>query len=586
MKKINISFLLISLFIININGYSATVVKNKQTPVVTRILELQDDLNKFNDIAEIVNYVDEIYGNIYDSVEKGGKITLYFGPNHGKDETERWRGITTNRVGITGLPEEYYSMLYSRKLYNLLSQNKFFNIVAKDEYRQVLEGKADSYHYMKFKDVMSNAKNAGAFMVVEMHMNNVSIFSKADGLVNMPGIHMARDSSGRKLLINITDTYSGFLTLYNKYDAGGFSRQYALNIRDALVSKGYLANNWDYGAVADDRFTYYLNFPVSVIYECGFISHPVEEKKLRDPEYMNGMVNTHYEMLLKTFNDIYGMDISKNEFKGKRKDFKSGIEILKLARLAIYFIQHTDTKSANIAVKAMNDLYLNSKTKDSINYYTSIMHTINQAESYFQKGIKYRNKKKFNKARACFVDAKESINRNEMYSAYKEKYSNAIYGNKKNRITTIARDNTNTANIKYEKKSVDTAIQVKASPVTKPFIMTLRTGESLEDAIKTSLDPDTKSLRLIADSMNNYKKISFVKVRTYLPKRKKYKTTYTKKYYDFEFKPGIFVVQVDRNMKIVKADRVSSVYLDSNKYQNQQYMKNSYFTQIEQDKKI
>jgi len=258
---------------------------------------------------------------------------------------------------------------------------------------------------------MTNAKNAGAFMVIEMHMNNVSIFSKADGLVNMPGIHMARDSSGRKLLINITGTYSGFLTLYNKYDAGGFSKQYALNIRDSLVDKGYKANSWDYGAVADDRFTYYLNFPVSVIYECGFISHPQEEKELLKTEYMDGMIKTQYEMLLKTFNDIYGIDISKSEFKGKRKDYKSGIEILKLARLAIYFIQNADTRSANIAVKAMKDLYYNSRTKDSINYYTSIMSTINHAEGYFQKGIKYRNKRKFNKARVCFVNAKESINR-------------------------------------------------------------------------------------------------------------------------------------------------------------------------------
>ena len=582
MKKFIVIFLLPALLCIYTNSFSESTLKNKQTAVIAKILEKQDDRNIFNGAVEIINYIDEIYGNLYDSLENGGKITLYFGPAHGKDDTERWRGITTNRVGVTGLPEEYYSILYSRKLYSLLKQNPFINIAAKDEYRQVLEGKSDSYHYMKFIDVMTNAKNADAFMVVEMHMNNVSIFEKADGLVNMPGIHMARDSSGKKLLINITGTYSGFLTLYNKYDAGGFSKQYAVNIRDALVSKGYQANSWDYGAVADDRFTYYLNFPVSVIYECGFISHPVEEKKLMQNDYMDGIVKTDYDMLLKTFNDIYGIDISKNEFKGKRKDFKAGIEVLKLARLAIYFIQHADTKSANMAVKAMNDSYYNSQTKDSIRYYTSIINTINHAEDYYYKGTKYRNKKKFNKARTCFVNAKESLNRNEMYSAYKEKYSIAIYGNKKNR--NIANDNTPDTN--WEKKRFETAVPVKASQVTKPFILALSSGENLENAVMESLDPDTKTLKSISESMKNYKKVSMVKVRKYSSKKHRYVTTYKKKVYDFDFKSGIFVVQIDRNMKIVRAERVSKVYLDPNRYQNQQYLKNSYFTQIEQERNL
>lgn len=582
------------------NSFSETLIKNKQTPAINKILDMQDNKNTVTDLSEIINYIDEIYGNIYDSVEKGGKITLYFGPAHGKDDTERWRGVTTNRVGVTGLPEEYYSMQYARKLYTLLKQNPFFNIAAKDEYREVLEGKSDSYHYMKFRDVMTNAKSAGAFMVIEMHLNNVSIFSKADGLVNMPGIHMARDDDGRKLLINITDTYSGFLTLYNKYDAGGFSKQYALNIRDSLVSKGYQANNWDYGAVADDRFTYYLNFPVSVIYECGFISHPVEEKKLLEKDYMDGIVNTHYEMLLKTFNDIYGMDISKNEFKGKRKDFTTGIEILKLARLAIYFIEHADTKCANKAVKTMRELYYNPRTRDSINYYSSIMNTINHAENYYYKGTRYRNKKKFNKARTCFVNAKESLNRNELYSAYKEKYSTAIYGNRRNRNiakdSSAAKNNIQSADntfqttgdteLKRDKKSADTSVSVKTSSITKPFILALRQGETLENAVIESLNPDPKNLKIIIDSLNNYKYVSHEKTRVYSQKRKKYKTVYTKKYHNYEFRPGIFVVRTDRKMKIVKADRVSSVYLDPNKYQNQQYLKNSYFTQIEQDKNL
>ena len=218
------------------------------------------------------------------------------------------------------------------------------------------------------------------------------------------------------------------------------------------------------------------------------------------------------------------------------------------------------------------------------------MNTINHAERYYKRGTGYRNKKKFNKARTCFVNAKESLNRNELYTAYKEKYSIAIYGNKRNR--NIAKDNKSrretaeNLNSRYDISSIDTAIPVKTSSVTKPFILTLRNGQNLENAVIESLNPDSKSLKSIIESMNNYKKISWEKTRKYFPKKKKYKTVYTKKFRDYEFKSGIFVVRVDSKMRIVKADRVSSVYLDPNKYQNQQYLKNSYFTQIEQDKNL
>jgi len=596
MKLINIILPVLMILCSSALSYSETVIKNKQTPIIDKILNMQDNKNTYSDIADIINYIDEIYSGLYDSLEQGGKITIYFGPAHGKDHTGRWRGTTTNRVGTTGLPEEYYSIQYSRKLYKLLKENPFIDIATSDEYRDVLEGKSDSYHYMPFKDEMNNAKNAGAFMVIEMHMNNVSIFSKADGLVNMPGIHMARDGQGRKLLINITGSYSGFLTLYNKYDASGFSRQYAVNIRDNLVAKGYKANSWEYGAVADDRFTYYLLFPISIIYECGFISHPDEDKKLLNEDYMNGMVASQYEMLLKTFNDIYGINISKEKFSGKKKNFQANVELLKLARLTVYFIKNGDTKSANAAVKAMNVSYFNPQTKDSIDYYNSIINTINKAERHYANGVAHRNKKKFNKARTSFVQGKATLSNNDLYSAYRNKFAAAIHGNKMIRTksdTAIAsgNENKNSSEIKSASangaaKNTNAAISVKSSPVTKPFIMTLRDGMNIETAIMEALAPDQKNLKIITDSMNNYKSVSYTPIKTYSKKQKKHIITNKKTVKDFEFKPGIFIAELNKDMKIVKVTKVSSVYLDPNKYQNHQYLKNSYFTQIEMEKEI
>jgi len=202
---------------------------------------------------------------------------------------------------------------------------------------------------------------------------------------------------------------------------------------------------------------------------------------------------------------------------------------------------------------------------------------------YYNKGITLRNKKKFNKSRAAFINAKESLNRNDVYSAYKVKYGVAIYGNKRSR--SVAKESTPRVR-KLEKPRGETAVPVKASSVTKPFILALSNGESLENAIVESLNPDSDNIKSITDSMSNYKTVSWVKSRKYLPKKKKYKTVYTKKYNDYEFKPGIFIVHMDRNMRIVKANRVSKIYLDHNKYQNHQYLKNSYFTQIEQTRDL
>ncbi|HQO41249.1 MAG TPA: N-acetylmuramoyl-L-alanine amidase, partial [Spirochaetota bacterium] len=374
-------------------------LKKSQSATINKIISNEKSESRKKELVDIINYIDTTYGELHEKLARGEKITIYFGPAHGKDHTGEWRGITTNRIGVTGLPEEYYSIKYSRKLYDLLKKNRFIEIAAKPEYRSVLEGKSDSYHYMKFRDVMRNARASNSFMVIEMHMNNVAIFNKADGLVNMPGIHMARDSNGRKMIVNIKSTNSGFLTLYNKFDASDFSRQYAVNIRQSLVKKGYIPNGWEYGAVADDRFTYYLNFPISLIYECGFISDPEEEKKLLDEDYMDGMIKSQYEMFLKTFNDMFGVDISGNELKITEKDYSDNIELLKLARIAIFYIQNAETDQANIAVRAMKKNYYHGANKGVIDYYSSIMNKINNSERHYHKGSRYNKRKKYSRAR-------------------------------------------------------------------------------------------------------------------------------------------------------------------------------------------
>jgi hypothetical protein len=86
--------------------------------------------------------------------------------------------------------------------------------------------------------------------------------------------------------------------------------------------------------------------------------------------------------------------------------------------------------------------------------------------------------------------------------------------------------------------------------------------------------------------MKDYSEDTWKKVRKYSAKRKKRIWVSEKIVRDFEFTPGIYVVNLDKKLNVVKAKRVSAVYLDPQKYQNQQYLKNSYFAETEQEKSI
>jgi len=561
-------------------------LKKSQSATINKIISNEKSESRKKELVDIINYIDTTYGELHEKLARGEKITIYFGPAHGKDHTGEWRGITTNRIGVTGLPEEYYSIKYSRKLYDLLKKNRFIEIAAKPEYRSVLEGKSDSYHYMKFRDVMRNARASNSFMVIEMHMNNVAIFNKADGLVNMPGIHMARDSNGRKMIVNIKSTNSGFLTLYNKFDASDFSRQYAVNIRQSLVKKGYIPNGWEYGAVADDRFTYYLNFPISLIYECGFISDPEEEKKLLDEDYMDGMIKSQYEMFLKTFNDMFGVDISGNELKITEKDYSDNIELLKLARIAIFYIQNAETDQANIAVRAMKKNYYHGANKGVIDYYSSIMNKINNSERHYHKGSRYNKRKKYSRARKSFIYAKNNLNRNEIYSAYRHKYNAAIYGNRKRYYNDNISQVTTKDSYYRKQKGIlnESSVVAVKSRLNKPFILIIRKNQTLDDAVTDALSPDSKDLSVITGSMKNFYVHSYKKVKKYSKKKKRYVRVWKKSSSKFTFDYGIYIVTLDKNRRVVKAERVSSVYLNPERYQNQQYLKNSYFAETERQK--
>jgi len=572
---------IIILFISNLHSQSAASIEKEQPRVISSIIAAEKNSRHLYNLTEIVNYIDRTYTDIPETLKSGGKLTIFFDPAHGKDSTGEWRGITTNRIGVTGKPEEYYSIYYSRKLYALLKENSYFNIVTSKDFQKVLDGKSDSYHFLRFSETVQMARDAGAFIIIAQHLNNVSIFNKADGRINIPGIHMARDKQNRLLLRNIKGSYSGFLTLYNKFDASGFSRRYAVNIRESLISKGYKANSWEHGAVGDDRFIYYVDFPVSVIYENGFISHPEEEKKLLDPYYMDGIVKSQYDTLIQSLNEIYGVDISGSKLKINNVKFYDRIELLKLARIAIYYIKNAETSKANNTVNAMAAYSKNKDLAESVAYYQSIMRIINKAEGHYSRGIAQKKKKQHKQARSDFNDALRSLDRNSLYSEYRTKYNNEI-----SRGSGSGTASALTSNEPKPVKFKESAHRVSRSAATKPVILTMEEGTTLQQAIIDALNPDDENLAKIYNSLDKYKKVRWEKYSKWSAKHKKNITAWRKVTEDFNFTNGIYIVTFDKNFNVTKAESVSQVYLNPEVYQNQLYLKNSYFEKTERDRNL
>jgi len=574
--------------------FAGETLKHRQNGDINYIIGKEKSPYARGRILSIINYIDDTYSNLYYKLKNGKKIVIFFDPAHGKDKTERWRGHTTNRYSVTGKPEEYYSILFSRKMYNLLKGNKHIKVVTCDEFQQVLDGKSDSYHFLRFKTTVSLAKKFGAFMVIAEHLNNVSMFKKADGIVNIPGLHIVRDKRNRKILTHISGSYSGYLTLYNKYDASGFSKNYALSIKKGLTEKGYKLNSWEYGAVGDDRFTYYVDFPVSVIYENGFISHPVEEANCRDPYYIDGIVRTQYDSMLKTFREIGGVDISGDTVKKTGASTYCRVNLLKLSRLAIYYIKSGQAQKSARIIRLMKKRYGKyPQFRDTVRFYSSIQGRIDSSERLYRKGLRYKKKRWHKTARRYFKSALAKLNRNSLYYGFKNRYKCALWG-KRAFASKKSKGRSDIENItkplplpviltkKYVPKD---EIKVNPSSITKPAIIAIEEGD-LNDAVTRSLAPDEQNLGKIVSSMKNYSVSKWKKRRYWSKKRKRRVTKWDKISKKFNFKSGIYIVRFNRDFTIASAKKVSSVYLDENRYQNQQFLKNSYFGQFRKERSL
>ncbi|MBP7738218.1 MAG: N-acetylmuramoyl-L-alanine amidase [Spirochaetes bacterium] len=569
------------------SAYSSPEQQNtkQQPPSIMNILNAEKDRAHREKINEIVNRIDNTYANLYANLDQGKKMVIFFDPAHGKLPNGMWQGgDATRRTSCTGLPEEYYSILLSRKMYELLSRNRHIEVKSTDDYMAVLRGTSDTYNDISFTRTVELAEKAGAFIIISEHLNNISVLYKADGRVNLPGIHVTRNGNGWKVLQYVRDTYDGFLTLYNRVDASGFSMNYALKLKKMHMAKGMQPNSWNFGAVGDTRFSYFIDFPMSVIYESGFISNPEEEKKLRDPEHINTIVQNQYDALIETIKDIFSVDISEYTVRKAGETSQERIELLKLARIAIYYIQSVESNKAVQAIKEMERKYSGTRYAEYTNFFSTMKMNLVNSTRYYHLAAKYKRQKKNKLARKHFWLARKYLLRAPIFAKMRERYRTEFDA------TKHAAESRPASAIEISPvKNYNFSSFIAKAPMKRTIIFPIERNQTIEKAVELALSPaDPETLKKLVKSFKNAHNVSRVKAVEYIAKNKKKRKVvrWKEKAQKVRFSTGIYIVQLDGNCNVVSARYVNSVALNPNLYQNEQYLKNSFFAHDTREKSL
>jgi len=599
--KLLFVFIAVSIFFYtNVFAESITQTPTKIQPeIIQNVLKKENRKEYSQSINAIINSIDDIYGNIHENLTNGKKIIIFFDTTHGKLPNGRWQGEATDRISTTGKTEELYSIPLARELYKLLSANKHIEIKTTPDYLAVLKGESETYNHIPFATTVKMAHEAKAFIIIAEHLNNVAIFHKASRKSNIPGFHIVHDEAGRKILRYIGDQYSGFLTLYNKLDASGFSKNYALRLRELLMTEEMEPNSWEHGAVGDDRFDYFVDFPVSVIYESGFISNPAEEKFLSEPENIKKIAKSQYNSLLDTIDDVFGVDIAPAA-PVKTGNPENALNILKLARIAVFYIKHAESEKAYSVLSYLENNFSKSEFNEYLGYFTFLKWRISEQERYYQLGIlnaeferKYyslykksiapdKNKKQGGskkylasarahgaKAHSFLWSAFRCTWGKPVLSAYYSKYSSALSLNSRFVSDYVPQT---------DNKVLSFPHTVTRASLYAPIILKVDDNESLEDAIDQALEPDGATLKKLVSTFRSAKLVNYVKVRKYSPEKKRKIFSWEKIVKPVAFRKGIYLVTLNKNLEVIRVDHVNSVCLNPGVYQNQQYLKNSYFS--------
>jgi N-acetylmuramoyl-L-alanine amidase len=545
------------------------------------ILSAEKDSAKAADIAAISERMDRIYANLYNKLIGGKKIRIFMDPVHGKVKTPDggydWQGSLTWRKSTTGNPEELYSIPITRLFYKKLIDNGHFEVASTDDYLEMMKGKTDSYLDISFDDTYRFADKSDSFLIISEHLNNVSPVNKADGFVNLNGIHLTCTERRTPLLSYINGIYHGYLTFNNQYDATGVSYFIAEGFREKMKELGHEPNAWEHGIVPYGTFTHFVNFPIAVIYESGFISNPEEEKLLRDETYQETIAECQFEGMLSAIEKGFGVDVSGSTPVKKSETDPLLIDIIKIERIICYYVQRGDFRKALDCIGYFEKTCAGTKYAKMTATYTAQKGRITDVMNARAAGNAYLKKKKYSQAYKSFQKAVRTMGYHGLFNEIRE----IIYAESniaaralgKREIhyyyPTMMQQEVYPADLSHLRANIET------HPIGTPYLITINDGQSLEDAVDSSIAPSNDQRAKIISALKNgtvnrsiYKKVYSSKSKKYVYRRTTVKTRP-------EFFPGIYIVSFDGKLGLKNVTRTNSVPFDPMRYQNQLFFKNS-----------
>ncbi len=557
---------------------SNPVLTHPQIAAIKSLIDDEKDRHRRGELITLLNRLDGIYSDIHQVCDATKKLVVFLDPAHGLTPGGDWQGgILTGRQSCTNVPEELYSLTISRKLYSLLKSNPAIEVRSTDDYLAALEGKRNTYRDIPGEQTVDLARKAGAFIILSEHLNNVSQAGKSDGLSDIRGIHVFGNYPGKKALRFVRHNHTGFLTLYNRFDASGFSRRHALLVKQKLISAGMKPNTWADGVVPDGRFCYFIDYPISIIYESGFISNPAEEKAMSDPATITRIATAHYEALLEAMKQVFGIDISRSH---PRKMFNPPPErmvMLKLSRMCIYYLRLPDYAGAIRVINAMDTMPVSIEYAGYRTMFNALRSRLAASQSHHDLAVKNPSGKSNAALVRDLVRSRSFMRGDASLTSFVSMLDDKILSLVPRKVRAARSPGSKVATV-VPRTTPGIAAEAVATSITqsigKPFVFVMHEGQSLEAAIEESMAPDRASMRKL-----------LVAFRCYVPRVGKNVKKNTLKPRSF-FVNGIYVVHLTASIQIARARRVESVQLDPLIYQNHLYLKNSFFSNDSRIRKL
>jgi hypothetical protein len=309
--------------------------------------------------------------------------------------------------------------------------------------------------------------------------------------------------------------------------------------------------------------------------------------------------------MIESFRDIFGVDISGETVKKAEKvDGQFNPTMLKLSRIALYYLRSGDARSACGVIDGMAKEASDAKTREYIRPYIEIKNRALRAERLYERAcalanakVKSKKRKTANmrKAMSLLSAARDLTCSKYYYAGLYMKYMNrhrqieyhelAIAPDEKKTGTS----DTNSSNAVSSQRQVErmfNTFTACGSPVTRPVIMVIEKNQSLDSAIEKALAPDQKTLEKLVHSFSNAYPQRAEKAMRASKRRKKAVTVVTRSRTRFVFEKGIYIVKLAGDLSVESVQRVRRVYLDPGQYQNHQYLKNSSFAYVEKQKSL